>query len=133
MENFNHIDAAIRGLQAGLHDLAIKVTFDAQANIQAQIRANEQVDTGFMLNSVYVRTSQGSTYRGGENALPEVDNPKDDFTGYVAVAASYAGYQNYGTVNMPARPFFEPGLEKTKASFEEASVLIEKKLHEVVG
>jgi hypothetical protein len=81
-----------------------------------------------MLNSVYFVTSEQSTYKGGGEALPEVSKPASETEAYMAVAARYAWYQNYGTKYQAARPFFEPAIQATMASFEKALQLIEKHL-----
>jgi hypothetical protein len=102
-----------------------KTAFDGQANIQRHIQSNDQVDTGKMLNSVYVKTADESTYKGGENILPEVEAPPDNKTAYIGVGASYAIFQNYGTRFIPSRPFFEPGIEETRQGFEAAIARVE--------
>ncbi len=129
MESFNHFGNIADALPHVLGQVVRKTAFDCAGNIQGFIRSNGQVDTGFMLNSVYTVTDEGSTYAGGADALPEVSGA-DLTTAYVAVAASYAIFQNYGTRYMPGRPFFEPGVEKTRPEFEAALSKIEAKLAE---
>lgn len=133
MEEFNHFPSLAEALPGVLSQVVRKTAFDGQANIQAQIRSNNQIDTGFMLNSVYVKTGQESTYTGGEHALPEVEAPPDEQTAYIGVAAYYGMYQNYGTRFQPARPFFEPGIEATRPGFEAAIGAIEDKLREAAS
>lgn len=124
-------------LASALHQAEVqivkKTAFDLKAQIQANIRANNQIDTGFMVNSVYVVTSDASDYGGGKNALPEVAGPPDDTTAYTAIAASYAIYQNYGTRYMPARPFFEPAIYTVMPAFQAACAAIEAKMKEISG
>lgn len=129
-EDFNHFEQLAEAFERATSQVVRKTAFDIQANIQAQIQANGQVDTGFMLNSVYVVTSKESTYKGGEKALPEVESPGDDATAYIAVAANYGVYQNYGTRYQPPRPFFEPGIDKARPGFEAALSEIESKLRQ---
>jgi hypothetical protein len=112
-----------------------KTAFDLQGNMQAQIRANGQIDTGFMVNSVYVRTSEESTYsqipapeRKGVAPFPEVEAPPDKHTAFVVVAAPYGYWQNYGTRFQPARPFLEPSIETTNPSFEDALARVDEKI-----
>src|SRR6266568_4178929 len=64
------------------------------------IRSNGQVRTGFMLDSVHVED--------GPNAQ----------TKFVIAGAPYSVYQNYGTRFIPARAFWEPGIEPTRPGFE---------------
>jgi hypothetical protein len=123
-KSFNHFAKIAAAIPPAAAQVVRKTAFDAQGHIQGQIRANDQVDTGFMIGSVYVQTSDESTYKGGAKALPEVARPGNETTAHVAVAAKYAVPQNYGTAYMPGRPFFEPGMERTRAGFEKALALI---------
>ena len=127
-EGFNHWGQIANALPKVLSQVVRKTAFDGKANIQKRIQTNGQIDTGFMFGSVYVVTSEESTYRGGEKALPEIGKPEDDQTAYVAVAAEYAAPQNYGTRYLPPRPFFEPGMDDTRPGFEAALSAIESKL-----
>ncbi len=130
-ESFNHFGNIAKALPQVLSQVVRKTAFDCQGHIQGFIRSNGQIDTGFMLNSVYVRTYDESTYSGGAKALPEVERPDNAQTAYCAVGAEYGLYQNYGTRYMPGRPFFEPGVEATRPGFEAACRAIEAKLKEV--
>jgi HK97 gp10 family phage protein len=125
---FNHFPKIGEQMHDALSLVVRKTAMDIQANIQGFIRANGQIDTGFMINSAYTVTSQGSSYSGGGKALPEVGAPPDDMTAYAAIAAAYAFFQNYGTSHMPARPFFEPGIEKTRPGFQAAVSAVADKL-----
>jgi hypothetical protein len=127
---FNHFDKIAKSIKPACKLVVKKTAFDAQGHIQAQIVANGQVDTSFMLNSVYTQTSDGSTYKGGEKALPETAKPASDTVAHVAVAANYAVHQNYGTRYLPPRPFWEPGIERTRPGFEKALQLIEQKMRD---
>lgn len=127
-KEFNHWSNIADAVPAVCAAVVKKAAADGQANVQAKIRSNGQIDTGFLLNSVYHVTSDQSTYQGGADALPEVGRPASPTEAYVAVAARYGIYQNNGTRYQPARPFFEPGMQATQASFEEALTLIEQKL-----
>jgi HK97 gp10 family phage protein len=121
----NGFDDIANKLDAALSQIVRKTALDGQANIQRHIQSNDQVDTGKMLNSVYVKTADESTYKGGEDILPEVEAPPDNKTAYIGVGASYAIFQNYGTRFMPGRPFFEPGIEETRQGFEAAIARVE--------
>lgn len=131
-ESFNHFGAIADALPQVFGQIVRKTAFDCQGNIQGFIRANGQVDTGFMVNSVYTVTSEGSTYSGGEQALPEVGGA-DQTTAYVAVGANYAIFQNYGTRFQPGKPFFEPGIEQTRPGFDAACSALEDRLREAAG
>jgi hypothetical protein len=132
---YNHFPQIANALDDVLGQVVRKTAFDLQANMQAQIRANHQIDTGFMINSVYVRTSEQSTYsasgdpmKKGQTKLPEVEAPPDKHTAFVAVAAGYGYWQNYGTSRIPARPFLEPSIATTMPAFEEALARVDEKI-----
>lgn len=133
MAGFNYFVQIANSIKPAVRDVVKKTAFDGKANIQGQIRANGQIDTGFMVNGVYVVTSEGSTYSGGDKALPEVAGPSDESSAFIASAAEYSVYQNYGTSRIPARPFWEPGIEKTRPSFEAAIAAIESKMAEAAS
>ena len=129
VESFNHFGAIATEFDR-LQALAVsKTCFDLEAAMKAKIRANGQVDTGFMVNTVYTRTYDSSDYSAtGKDAMPEVERPPNNKTGYVGVAASYGYWQNYGTHLIPARPFVEPSVELVRSDFEAALSAIEAKL-----
>lgn len=137
-ESFNHFGQIAEVLPEVLGQVVRKTAFDGLANCQSVIRANGQIDTGFMINSGYVRTYDESTYGQGTASpskgaylTPEVERPPDKLTAYFGFGANYSYWQNYGTRFMAARPFLEPGIELTRPGFEEALSKIEDKLKEV--
>jgi hypothetical protein len=133
-ESFNHFPEIIDAFDQAQALVVKKTAFDCQAHIQSQIRANGQIDTGFMVNGIYVVTADTSTYgqagspSGDASLLPEVARPPDNKTAYIGAGANYSIYQNNGTRSLPARPFFEPGVEATRPSFEAAMRAIESQL-----
>lgn len=139
MQSFNHFPEIIAAMDKAQSDVIRKTAFDLAAAMQAKIRANGQIDTGFMVNSVYVRTYDESTYsaidqpmRKHVEAFPEVERPPDNKTAYVAVGAPYGYWQNYGTHKMPARPFLEPSVDLIRPDFEAALAAIEAKVKAAV-
>jgi HK97 gp10 family phage protein len=132
-KEFNNWSKVADALPKATKEAVKKTSSDAKANIQANIRSNGQVDTGFMVGSVYTVTSDGSDYQGGADALPPVATSTSDNEAYVAVAANYGVYQELGTVHMPGRPFFEPGIERTKASLDAAMTSIKTRMEEAAG
>lgn len=135
MESFNHFPDLIAKQEKLLSKAVTKTCLDLEAAIKMRIRANGQIDTGFMVNSVYSRTYDSSTYsnvgqptRKGAQAFDEVERPPNNKTGYVAIAASYAQWQNYGTHLLPARPFLEPSVDLIRPEFEAALAAIDKSL-----
>lgn len=133
-ESFNHFPKISEALHTALSQVVRKTAFD----IQAKAASNAPVDTGFLKNSIYTVTSEGSTYgQGGSSThkgsylLPEVEKPEDDLTAYIGVGANYGIYLEYGTRYMAPRPYFLPAVEATRGPFEEALSRIEEKLKEV--
>jgi putative intracellular protease/amidase len=116
----------------GLEALAAYI--EGQAKIQ--IVENDQVDTGFMVNSVYhAAADAGSTYaaangtgeyvnKAGESVnrelAPEADLPAE-YDALVCVGANYAIYQEM------AQPFLYPALLRGAAA---AKAIIETKAKE---
>lgn len=96
MMEFNHFAQIGEALESAAQTSMQTIGSAAVQHIQEHIQANGQIRTGYMLNSV---TSDGET---------------------VTVGADYAVYQNYGTRYLPARPFFEPGLDDTEADIDSA-------------
>lgn len=133
MAGFNHWGSAAEAIDTAASQVVRKTALDAQGHIQGHIQANDQIDTGFMLGSVYTVTSEGSSYTGGEHALAAVASPPDNKTAYVGVAADYGEAQNYGTRYLPARPFFEPGMDDVRPGFDAAMTLIKGKMEEAAG
>jgi hypothetical protein len=130
-DNFNHFQQIADALPGVLSQMVRKTAQDAKGNVQAHIVANGQVDTGFMLNSVYTVTSEGSDYKGGERAFPQVEAPLDDQTAIVAVAAEYAAFPNYGTSHQTGHAFWEPGLEEARESLDAGLKLVADKLGDI--
>jgi len=107
-----------------LKQLAFRITERAQI----KIRENDQIDTGFMVNSVYPIWKDGSGYEaaaseaeshnvrktgeivGGIRMAPEPQLPEDAAAG-VVVGANYAVYQE------AAKPFLYPAAEAAAGEF----------------
>jgi len=108
-----------------LKKLAFRIVEMAQLNI----RDNDQIDTGFMVNSIYPVWQDGSGYGEAKSAAegmttgkdgrrvdhtqdmaPEAQLPGDAAAG-VVVGANYAIYQE------AANPFLYPAAEKAAAEF----------------
>ena len=122
--NYNHFPEIAVAMHKALSQVVRKTAMD----IQASAASKAPVDTGFLRNSIYVVTSESSTYKGGGKSLSEVTKPEDDLTAYVAVGANYGVYVNYGTRHMPAQPFWEPAIEEAKPGFQAALDAIETKI-----
>ncbi len=127
---YNHFGACGDALDKAASAVVRKTALDAQAHIQSNVQANGLVRTGFLLNSVYVVTSESSSYKGGAKALPEVAQPTDDKTAYVVVGAQYGIFPELGTRFMAARPYFYPGIDATRPDFEAAMAQIKTAMEE---
>lgn len=116
-----------------------KAAFD----IQGMAMAMAPVDTGFLKNSIYVVTHDASTYEradlraSGKNSdaemLPEIDEPPNDRTAYVAVGADYGLYVEFGTANAPAQPYLLPAAEFVKPQYLKALSGLEGVLLSLLG
>ena len=89
--------------EEALHALALEVEGKSKVNIVN----NDQIDTGFMLNSVYVESRRGSTFGGtwpGDESIkaPRHRIPKVYASTAVIVGAIYAIYQEM------MNPFLRP-------------------------
>jgi hypothetical protein len=118
-----HID----GLTAdGLAAVVLQIAVEAKINVTN----NNQIDTGFMRNSIYTVLPDGEsdyatnpksgTYRSPtagtvqREAAPEVGLPDSDgITAVVACAAEYALYQEI------AQPFMWPAVQQAQALAEQ--------------
>ena len=77
--------------------------FSVEGKAKMNIVANDQIDTGFMLNSVYAAGQENSTYQNAASSarsqnpqakmLSEEAVPGDGVTALVAVGAEYAIFQ----------------------------------------
>jgi HK97 gp10 family phage protein len=127
--NFNNWKTIADALVPACKEAVTNVAKAGKGHVQDHIKANNQVRTGFMLNSVYASTPNGSDYAGGDKALAE-EKPSGDNEAIVGVAANYAVFPNYGTIHQAPNPFWEPGIEETKADLDNAMSDIAKKLED---
>ena len=77
-----------------LETAIVKIGFDIVALTQANIRAHDLIDTGNLLNSVFLDLSK--LY------MLSVD---------IIIGAPYGIYHELGTVHLPAKPFLGPAIE----------------------
>jgi len=122
-EEFNKFDEFSEQLMKALGQVVRKTAFDVQAHAQSKA----PVDTGNLRNSIYTKTSEGSTYPGtaGEHLLADQTGDADEMTAYVAVAANYGIYQELGSTRTPAQPYLGPAVDSVRGSFEQALEAIE--------
>ena len=109
-------------LQAGIKDQVISKMLQATGNqvealVKVRITDEKLIDTGFMLNSVYVSTHQQSGYGAARSAAssrnpkaemgPEV-KPANEYEALVVVGANYAAYVEND------HPFFRPVIDESR-------------------
>lgn len=114
----NHWANIATALQNGCEQCVDATAETAVVNIQRKIEANGQVDSGEMRDTIYRTSQRSSTYHADEHSLPEIPKPDSSTEANVAAAAEYSIYQDKGTVYIPARPFFDQGLDNTRGDFE---------------
>jgi HK97 gp10 family phage protein len=100
-----------------------------KVHIQDQIKANNQVRTGAMLNSVYASTPMGSDYQGGQDMLPE-EKPTNETEAIIGVASDHGIFPELGTVHQAPHPYFSPGMDLTQNDFDTALENLAKKIEE---
>jgi hypothetical protein len=133
--SFNHFPELALAMHEALSDIVAETTVYLGDMMIAQIYANGQIDTGFMVDSVYTVTKNGSTYGQGSieppgdaYLMPE-ETISSDMEGVAACAANYSGFQNYGTRYLPPRPFREPAMDLAKAEYEAKLAQLESRMH----
>lgn len=114
-----------------------RMAFAIAGDVQARIAGIPLVDTGAMMNSVFVMAGKTSTYAEAAararkdnpeaEILPEPDRP-GRLTAIVGVSAAYARFHEEGTARgIPARPFLRPAVEALRREWEEGmNALFEK-------
>ena len=131
MEGFEIIYNRLPELTAEIETVVSEMVRKAAFDIQALAMATAPVRTGFLKSSIYTVTKGESTYsniEGDGPLLPEVDQPSDDTTAYVAVGAEYGIYVEMGTSKMGAQPYLIPAAEAVRPAFIEAMTRLEDAL-----
>lgn len=135
MSGFNDFDEVANALPGILSQVVRKTAFDIQSDAQSLAPR----DTGFLANSIYVKTSKDSTYSQVEqpskkdaSLIEEVDTPPDDQTAYVAVGANYGIYVEYGTVHQSPQPYLTPAVEAGQEALEKAASAIESMIQDAM-
>lgn len=130
-DDFNNLPSLADALKKVVKQSIVKTALDIQANAQSKAA----VDTGFMKNSIYTVTAQGSDYgqagtptHKDSYLLPEVGPLENDTTAYVAAGANYSVYIDQGTRHQPAQPFFTPAVDEGMQSLETAFATLEDQL-----
>ena len=91
----DHVKLRVKGATEKALD---KIALEVEGHAKINITVNDQVDTGFMLNSVYVESQRGSTFgktwEGDEKTkAPRLKLPRRYGSAAIVVGAVYAIYQ----------------------------------------
>lgn len=129
---------AFRRLErAGQEEVLNKAVLAAAAYtegaVKVEIRQEDLIDTGFMMNSVYVTGPDKSDYtkavglakaHADREMLSEMDaKPKQAI---LSVGAEYSRYLHDGTIYMSARPFMLRAFNRTKDKAAQAAAAVMK-------
>lgn len=135
MSGFNDFDEVANALPDILSQVVRRTAFDIQSDAQSLAPR----DTGFLANSLYVKTSKDSTYSQVEqptkkdaSLIEEVEAPPDDQTAYVAVGANYGLYVELGTIHQAPQPYLTPAVEAGKEALEKAASAIESMIQDAM-
>ena len=130
MAGFNHFPQ----IAAALKPACQKAVTNTTLSLKDGVQANAPVLTGFMRDSTYAVTPDGTSTYGQATPptddvylLPEV-KPDNDMTGIVGVAANYGIYQEMGTRFMAAQPYFYPAVEAARAVLDAELAKVEASL-----
>lgn len=93
-----HLDHVMLRVEGATDKVLHAVALQVEGTSKRNIVSNDQVDTGFMLNSIYTESKRGSTFgetwAGPEGAkAPKVQLPKLFSAAAVHVSAVYAIFQ----------------------------------------
>lgn len=143
------------GAKAAMERTIRAAAFACEAEAKKNIRNIDAIDTGNLVNSVYVaighddrrpvrlaRAGQVFSKKQGRIIQVDEDNlayplPRPDpakFEALVAVAAAYGEHVEYGTVRMAARPYMAPAAKTVRKKLRETARRIlrdefKKRLH----
>lgn len=134
-KSFNHLPAVAKAHSRGLEAMVNKVAFV----VQGHAVSGAPVDTGFLRNSIYVVTAKASTYgkvgaatKKGSYLLPQVKRPTSRYEAFVAVAANYGIYVEYGTRYMPAQPYMSPAVYRSRQALLKEARIVDSFIVEVI-
>ena len=115
------LDALSEGLQAQLRDVVEVAAFSIERRAKS---VPPPIDTGATMNSIHVTMSDGggdyaaarsaaASLRPGVQQFPEniPSDPGGGIAANIGPSTAYAYLLEFGTHNMPARPFMIPSLE----------------------
>lgn len=99
-----------------IHDAIVSALPDAGDAVIGKMQSNVPVDTGSLQAGFYLVSRQNDTYNDAVSAaqavnpdvriLDECDAPEVDTIARLGNVAEHSVYIEFGTVNMPAQPYF---------------------------
>ncbi len=106
-----HLDHVMMRVEGATDDVLHAVALQVEGTAKRNIVSNDQIDTGFMLNSVYSASSEGSTFSDTWAGPPgkkaqRASLPKLFSAALVHVSAMYAIYQEM------MEPFLRPAADE---------------------
>ena len=139
LASFNHFPQ----IALILHKATAPMVAHTAQYIAETYSASAPRDTGFMADSAYYVTIDGSTYGqagsppGDSYLLPEVVGPATDQEAYAAVAANYAIYVEMGHHTesgswVPPQPAWYPSVDLAAGEFEAQGAKFEARIAELV-
>lgn len=120
MEEFNHFEQLADEIDQKANQLVRAAAF----KIERGAKQRAAVDTGFMRNSIYVRTEDSSDRQSGgggpgQTLFPELEAAAHN-EAWIAVGALYGIFLEYGTSKMAAQPYLTPAVEAERQPFLDA-------------
>ena len=111
--DFNHWEEVAQEIDQKANKLVRAAAF----KIERRAKGSAPVDTGFLRNSIYVRTEDSSDQKGsGGELFPELPAAAHN-EAWIAVGATYGIYLEYGTSRQPAQPYLVPAVEAERQPF----------------
>lgn len=109
-------DKVMARVEGASKEMLTRLAFQGESHAKANIQANNQIDTGFMLNSVYGKGPMGSHY--GQTGAPI--KPGQEKAGEAAAekgAAVIHASARYAVYQEIRKSFLYRALEQLKADF----------------
>lgn len=120
-------DDRLRALSGKVRQRAGIVVAQAAHQIEREAKFRAPVDTGFLTNSIYTKTTGTSNYEENQAkakekdedgvSLSEVGQP-EALSATVAVGAEYGAAVEYGGGSRAATPYLTPAVEKVRPEWE---------------
>ena len=122
------LDRMIRETGGNVAEAVAKTAISVEARAKVKVQQMDAIDTGALLSSIYTELKGRSDYdraraeararRPGvvTDALPQ---PQNDHTAHVGPSVEYGAAVEFGSRNMPGRPFLLEAVRQTERDFRE--------------